>query len=138
MAHNSSGMSYHTNIVRDAAENTNFRHVLHTGAKCQLVAMNIPAGESIGEETHAHVEQVLYFQSGRGVSVLDGRETPVERGDVVIVSPGTKHNFINTGSEPLIVATVYVPPNHIDGTVHKTKADAVADEADEAFGEAIE
>lgn len=99
--------------------------------------MNIPAGESIGEETHAHVEQILYFQSGNGKAVLNGEEHKIGAGDVVVVTPGTKHNFINTGNEPLIVATVYVPPNHIDGTIHKTKADATADVKDEAFGETI-
>lgn len=130
-------MSYTTNIVRAARDNGNFRAVLHTGQKSQLVVMNIPAGEDIGEESHEHVEQILYFQSGNGTAVLDGKETPVGSGDIVIVTPGTRHNFINTGSEPLIVATVYVPPNHIDGTVHKTKADALADTKDEAFGESV-
>lgn len=130
-------MSYTNNIVRTAAENKNFRTVLHTGAKSQLVVMNIPAGGEIGEEVHPHVEQILYFQSGKGKAVLDGNATAVGSGDVVIVSPGTRHNFINTGDEPLIVATVYVPPNHIDGRVHRTKAEADADVEDEAFGEAV-
>lgn len=128
-------MSYQINIVRTAAENTNFRTVLHTTEKSQLVVMNIPVGGDIGEETHHHVEQILYFQSGTGKAVLNGQESTIAPGDVVIVPPGTKHNFLNTGTEPLIVATVYVPPNHIDGTIHKTKADAVADVKDEAFGE---
>ena len=130
-------MSYIANIVRAAAENANFRTVLHTGAKSQLVVMRIPVGGDIGEETHAHVEQILYFQSGTGRAVLDGVETAVGPGDVAIVSPGTRHNFVNDGTEPLVIATVYVPPNHVDGTVHKTKADAVADVRDEAFGEAV-
>lgn len=130
-------MFFKTNIVKAASENINFRTVLHTGQKSQLVVMNIPVGEDIGEETHAHVEQILYFQSGSGKAVLDGKETAIGAGDVVIVSPGTRHNFINSGSEPLVVATVYVPPNHIDRTVHKTKADAVADVKDEVFGESV-
>jgi mannose-6-phosphate isomerase-like protein (cupin superfamily) len=131
-------MAYQINIVKAAAENKNFRTVLHTGDKSQLVVMNIPAGEDIGEETHHHVEQILYFQSGTGKAVLDGVEAAIGAGDVLIVPPGTRHNFMNTGTEPLILATVYVPPNHIDGTVHKTKADAVADTKDEAFGETVE
>jgi mannose-6-phosphate isomerase-like protein (cupin superfamily) len=97
--------------------------------------MRVPAGEDIGEETHPHVEQILYFQSGSGKAVLDGTATAVGAGDVVIVPPGTRHNFINDGSEPLVIATVYVPPNHIDGTAHATKADAMADDQDERFGE---
>lgn len=128
-------MAYQTNITAAASRNTHFRAVLHTGSKSQLVVMNIPSGEDIGEETHAHVEQILYVQSGTGKAVLDGIETLVGPGDVVVVPPGTRHNFINAGPDPLLVATVYVPPNHIDGTVHKTKADAMRDEEDEAFGE---
>jgi mannose-6-phosphate isomerase-like protein (cupin superfamily) len=130
-------MSYITNIVEVAAKNTNFRTVLYTATKSQLVVMNIPPGENVGEETHAHVEQILFFQSGNGKAILDGQESPVKAGNLIIVSPGTKHNFINTGIEPLIIATIYVPPNHMDGRIHKTKADAVADMADEEFGEAI-
>jgi len=126
-----------TNILRIATENKNFRTVLHTTHKSQLVVMNIPVGEDIGEETHSYVEQILYFQSGRGKTILDGEESVVGSGDVLIVSPGIKHNVINTGSEPLIIATVYVPPNHIDGTIHKTKADAINDTKDELFGESV-
>ena len=69
------------------------------------------------------------------MAILDGVETNVGPGDVVMVSPGVRHNFINLGTEPLIISTVYVPPNHIDGRIHKTKEDAVSDVEDEAFGE---
>lgn len=130
-------MSYLTNITQVAAENTNFRTVLFTGKKSQLVVMRIPPGQDIGEEIHEHVEQILYFQSGHGKAVLNGEEKTISAGDVVIVTPGTRHNFINTGNEPLVVATVYVPPNHIDGTVHRTKAEASADKQDEDFGDAV-
>ncbi|MFA6018096.1 MAG: cupin domain-containing protein [Patescibacteria group bacterium] len=130
-------MSFIINVTKVAKENTNFRTVLHTTDKSQLVVMNIPSGEDIGEETHEHVEQALYFQSGTGEAILDGKVSKIGAGDLVMVTPGTTHNFINTGNEPLIVATLYIPPNHIDGTIHKTKADAVADEADEAFGETV-
>jgi mannose-6-phosphate isomerase-like protein (cupin superfamily) len=125
--------SYIKNLSQAAAENQNFRQVLFTGPKSQLVVMNIPAGQDIGEETHAHVEQILYIQAGTGQTILDGVVSDIGPGSVVVVTPGTKHNLINTGSEPLIIATVYVPANHPDGTVHATKADALADEADEAF-----
>lgn len=130
-------MSYLTNVAKAAAQNENFRTVLFTASKSQLVVMRIPVGGDIGEETHAHVEQILYFQTGTGKAVLDGKESALNPGDVLVVTPGTKHNILNTGTEPLTIITVYVPPNHIDGTVHKTKADAVADVKDEAFGEKI-
>jgi len=128
-------MSFHTNIHEAAAQNNDFRRVLFTGQKSQLVVMSIPPGGEVGEETHHHVEQTLYFQSGTGEAMLDGVTYPVGHGVVVVVTPGTRHNFKNTGSEPLKIATVYAPPNHIDGRIHHTKADADADTADEAFGE---
>lgn len=133
MTHNS--MSFRTNIVKETAANENFRRVVFTGNKSQLVVMCIPPGGEIGEETHAHVEQTLYFQSGNGEAVLDGETFPIVAGDVVVVTPGTRHNFKNTGTEPLKVATVYAPPNHIDGRIHRTKAEADADVEDEKFGE---
>lgn len=129
-------MSFRINIVKETAANEYFRRVLFTGSKSQLVVMSIPPGGEIGEETHEHVEQTLYFQMGQGEAVLNGETFGVGPGDVVVVTPGTKHNFKNTGNEPLKVATVYAPPNHIDGRVHKTKAEADADVEDEAFGEA--
>lgn len=129
-------MPYQTNIVKAAADNTDFRHVLFTGAKSQLVVMSIPPGGEVGQETHERVEQILYFQSGTGEAILDGKTTPIGPGDVVVVTPGTQHNFINTGKVPLQIFTTYAPPNHIDGRVQHTKADADADTADEAFGEA--
>jgi mannose-6-phosphate isomerase-like protein (cupin superfamily) len=126
-------MSFRTNIIQAAATNTDFRRVLFTGSKSQLVVMNIPPGGEIGEETHDHVEQTLYFQSGKGDAILNGETFPIAAGDVFVVTPGTKHNFKNTGNDSLKVATVYAPPNHIDGRIHATKADADADEEDEAF-----
>ncbi|MDQ5952674.1 MAG: hypothetical protein QG626_803 [Patescibacteria group bacterium] len=130
-------MSYLINVAAAAAHNENFRTVLFTASKSQLVVMRIPVGGDIGEETHAHVEQILYFQTGTGKAILDGKESALNPGDVLVVTPGTTHNILNTGTEPLTIITVYVPPNHLDGTVHKTKADAVADVKDEAFGEKI-
>lgn len=130
-------MSYLGNYIKETEENGYFRKVLFTGAKSQLVAMDVKPGEDIGEETHPHVEQTLFLLSGEGKSVLNGSEAPFHAGDVVVVTPGTKHNFINTGSASMKIFTVYAPANHIDGTVHKTKQEAEADAADEAFGEKI-
>lgn len=130
-------MPYFTHLLDQTIANTNFRTVLFTGAKSQLVLMSIPPGGEIGAETHKHVEQTLFFVSGKGEAILDGATQAFSAGDVVVVTPGVLHNFRNTGSEPLKLYTVYAPPNHIDGRVHATKADADADTADEAFGEAV-
>ena len=128
-------MSFHANIIKETQENENFRRVLFTGSNSQLVVMSIPPGGEIGEETHKYTEQTLFFLSGTGEGELNGKKFPIGPGDAVVVVPGTKHNFRNTGDEDLKVYTVYAPPNHIDGRVHATKADADADTADEAVGE---
>ncbi|MDR3519465.1 MAG: cupin domain-containing protein [Candidatus Pacebacteria bacterium] len=128
-------MSYHTNIIEQTKENDNFRHVLFTGKNSQLVIMNIPVGGIVGAEVHKYTEQTLFFLSGTGEGELDGTKFPIGPGDVVVVVPGTEHNFINTGTEDLKIFTVYAPPNHIDGLVEATKTDADANLADEAIGE---
>lgn len=130
-------MAYSGNIFKETQENTNFRKVLFTGAKSQLVVMDIKPGEDIGEETHLHTEQTLYLLSGQGKAVLNGAEAPFTPGCVVMVTPDTKHNFINTSKESLKIFTTYSPPNHIDGRVHVAKKDAEADMEDEAFGEKV-
>lgn len=129
-------VSYHTNILKDTQENAYFRRVLFTGLKSQLVVMSIPPGGEVGEETHKYTEQTLFFLSGTGEGELDDKKFPIGPGDVVVVVAGTKHNFWNTGTQVLKIYTVYAPPNHIDGRIHITKADADADTADEAVGEA--
>lgn len=130
-------MSYQANVIQTSKANEKFREVLFTGARSQLVVMHIPPGGEIGTETHDHVEQILFFLSGTGKAILDGRESRVQSGDAVVVTPGTRHNFVNDGREPLKVYTVYSPPNHIDGRIHETKAGADADAADEEFGQAV-
>lgn len=128
-------MSHHGNIIKDTQENENFRRVVFTGPNSQLVVMSIPPGGEVGEETHKYTEQTLFFLSGTGEGALDDKKFPIGPGDAVVVTPGTKHNFRNTGAGPLKIYTVYAPPNHIDGRVHATKADADADAEDEAVGE---
>jgi mannose-6-phosphate isomerase-like protein (cupin superfamily) len=128
-------MSYHTNIINDTQQNTYFRRVLFTGLKSQLVIMSIPPGGDVGAETHKYTEQTLFFLSGTGKGELDGKQFPIVPGDVVVVVPGTEHNFWNTGTEDLKIYTVYAPPNHLPDTVEATKADADANTADEAVGE---
>ena len=128
-------MSYYTNIFKDTEANENFRRVLFTGPKSQLVVMSIPSGGEVGEETHKYTEQTLFFLSGTGEATLDNKKFLVGPGEVVVVTAGTKHNFKNTGAEDLKIYTVYAPPNHIDGRVHRTKIEADVDTADEAIGE---
>ena len=128
-------MPYSANILVETEQNTNFRKVLFTGTRSQLVVMSIPPGEEVGEETHQYTEQTLFFLSGTGKAIINGQEKPVNAGDVFVIPPGTKHNFVNTGATALKIYTVYAPQNHLDGLVEATKADASKNVQDEAFGE---
>lgn len=127
-------MSYIGSIEQLGMKNDNFREVVFTGSKSQLVVMSIPVNTDVGEETHEFVEQTLYIISGVCKVVLNDEEHIVSGGDVVVVTPGTKHNFINVGEDVVKIITSYSPPNHIDGRVHATKEDAENDTEDEAFG----
>ena len=110
-------------IKKLAKENDNFRKVIHTGEHSQLVLMSLKPGEEIGEEIH-QVDQMLFFVDGEGEAILSGETKSFKEHDVVYVPAGTKHNFKNTGDEPLKLFTVYAPSQHPDGTVHKTKEEA--------------
>jgi mannose-6-phosphate isomerase-like protein (cupin superfamily) len=115
--------------IRNAAEgNGDFRRELITGRFAQVVLMSVQPGEDIGEEVHEDVDQILVFVGGRGTAVLDGQATPIRPDDLVYVRAGTRHNFINAGDEPLRLYTIYAPPEHAPGTVHRTKAEAEAAE----------
>lgn len=121
-------MKGYTNDIEQATlHNENFRQVLYTTKLSQLVVMSIDVGSEIGEEVH-DVDQFLRIEAGSGCAILDGVKHDVADGFAIVVPAGTKHNVINTGAEPLKLYTVYTPPNHKDGLVHKTKADADADE----------
>lgn len=115
-------------IAAVAMQSSDFRRVLWTGQHTQLVIMTIQPGEEIGEETHEGVDQILTFVSGTGEAVVRGETSIVTAGDLVVVPAGTRHNFRNVGSDPLVLYTVYGPPEHADGVVHATKADADAAE----------
>ena len=120
---------YSSNIEDVVNENANFRKVLYTGSYMQLVAMSLKPLEDIGMEVHDTVDQFFRFESGQGKVVMNGEETVVSGNSVVIVPAGTQHNIINTSeSEPLKLYTIYAPANHPDGTIHATKADAMAAE----------
>jgi mannose-6-phosphate isomerase-like protein (cupin superfamily) len=111
-------------IATEAEKSPDFRRVLWTGEHSQLVIMTIPPGGEIGEEVHEDVDQILTFVSGTGKAIVSGAEKNVAQGDLVVVPAGKKHNFVNTGPNPLILYTVYGPPEHADGAVHKTKEEA--------------
>jgi mannose-6-phosphate isomerase-like protein (cupin superfamily) len=117
----------HWTIATEAEKSPDFRRVLWTGEHTQLVIMTIPAGGEIGEETH-DVDQILTFVSGTGQAIVSGQKKNVAQGDLVVVPAGRKHNFLNTGQNPLILYTVYGPPEHADQAVHKTKEQAEAAE----------
>jgi mannose-6-phosphate isomerase-like protein (cupin superfamily) len=114
----------HYTIATEAEKSPDFRRVLWTGEHTQLVIMTIPPGGEIGEETHPDNDQILTFVSGTGKAIVSGSEKNVAQGDLVVVPAGLKHNFVNTGPLPLVLYTVYGPPEHADGAVHKTKEEA--------------
>ena len=113
-------------VQQSALENNNFRKVLFTNKYSQVVLMSIPPGEDIGSEVHETVDQVLVFVKGSGRAVVAGETHDIRAGDMFAVAAGTEHDFINTGDEALKLFTVYSPPEHPDGVVHATKADALA------------
>jgi mannose-6-phosphate isomerase-like protein (cupin superfamily) len=106
--------------------NGDFRRVLYTGKNLQLVLMALRPGEEIGEEVHDDRDQFFRVESGEGELVIDGAVRPVKADFAMIVPAGARHNVRNTGKTPLKLYTVYGPPEHVDGTVHETKAEADA------------
>jgi len=121
-------MPFNEDIVKRAKTNAYFREVLTTGPHSQVVVMSIPPGRDIGEEVHDDVDQTLVFVQGRGKAILNGQESAVSPDRLVHVPAGTRHNFVNTGAVDLRLYTIYAPPEHEPGTIHKTKAEA--DEAE--------
>jgi mannose-6-phosphate isomerase-like protein (cupin superfamily) len=109
-----------------ATRNDAFRRVLYTAKSCQLVLMSLKPQEEIGAEVHP-LDQFFRVEAGSGEAVLDGVRTPIRAGFAVLVPAGAKHNIINTGSEALKLYTLYAPPNHRDGVVHASRAQAEAD-----------
>ena len=116
---------YVGNIEKQSLKNNYFRQVLFTGKHAQLVVMCLQPGEEIGNEVHPKVDQFFRIEQGEAKFIFNGKEQHVVHdGEAVIVPAGTFHNVINTGKGQLKLYTIYSPPNHPDGTVHKTKADA--------------
>jgi mannose-6-phosphate isomerase-like protein (cupin superfamily) len=116
---------YVIHLEKHTEKNEDFRRVLYTGKHSQLVLMSLKPGEEIGEEVHEHIDQFFRFESGEGVVFIDGVPHKVHGGDATIVPAGAKHNVANTsGRAELKFYTIYSPPEHIDKTVRRTKADA--------------
>jgi len=119
---------HHFPIAAVAEQSADFRRVLWTGRHSQLVIMTIPVGEEIGSEVHAHTDQILSVVSGVGEAVLGTEAAPLVPGDLVTVHAGIRHNVVNTGPLPLVLYTVYAPPEHAIDAVHATRAEAEAAE----------
>lgn len=116
------------NIERLTVENNDFRRVLYTGRNLQLVLMALQPGEEIGEEVHHDRDQFFRIGQGQGEIVIDGKATPVQAESAIIVPAGARHNLINTGAAPIRLYTLYGPPEHRDGVVRATRAEAMASE----------
>jgi mannose-6-phosphate isomerase-like protein (cupin superfamily) len=116
---------YSINIEERTLAGNNFREVLYTTARSQLVIMTLQPGEEIGLEKHEGHDQFIRVEAGLGVAILDGEKHPLEDGVAVVIPAGTEHNVINTSdSEPMRLYTLYTPPEHPDGIIHATKAEA--------------
>lgn len=129
---------YYGDIERLTLENEHFRKVLYTAKHSQLVLMSLKPGEDIGAEVHT-LDQFIRCEAGEGVAILGGEERPMTDGVSVVVPAGVEHNVRNTSSDTAMkLYTIYSPPEHRDGTIHTTKADAMADTDDHFDGTTTE
>ena len=129
---------FNANIEEETRENEYFRKVLYTAEHSQLVLMSLEPNEEIGLETHKDNDQFFRFEKGEGKVLIDGHEYKVTDGSAIIIPAGAEHNVINVSdSERLKMYTIYSPAHHADGTVHKTKAEAMANE-EEFHGDTTE
>lgn len=120
--------TYVLNIKKAAKDNGFFRKVLFTGTKSQVVLMSLEPGEEIGTEVH-EVDQIIYAVEGDGEVVIEGVEKDFEKGVIAFIPAGAQHNVLNTKDKPMKLFTIYAPPEHAAGTIHRTKAEAEAAEA---------
>ena len=125
---------YITNIEKETLENNNFRKVLYTAKNSQLVVMSIAVGDDIGSEMH-ELDQFIRIEQGNAKAVLNGVESDLPAEHAVVIPAGVEHNIVNIGSEPLKLYSVYSPPEHKDGTVHPTKAEAEEEHFDGVISE---
>ncbi|QIK79286.1 cupin domain-containing protein [Sphingomonas piscis] len=115
---------YCDNIEKQTVENEDFRRVVYTGHHLQLVLMTLQPGDEIGEEVHEDRDQFFRIEEGSGIIDIDGKENPVEDDFAVIVPAGARHNVRNTSQAPLRLYSIYGPPEHLDGVVQSSKAEA--------------
>ncbi|MFW5853134.1 MAG: cupin domain-containing protein [Patescibacteria group bacterium] len=120
---------YIDNIEKATKDNTDYRRVVYTAKNSQLVLMSIEPGDEIGEEVH-DLDQFIRIEAGQAKAVLDGVEHELSDDDAIVIPQGMSHNVINIGSVPLKLYSVYSPPEHKEGTVHKTKADEIEEHFD--------
>ena len=117
---------YIGNIEKETLENENFRKVLNTTKRSQLVIMTLGVGEDIGMEIHDDHDQFIRIEQGKAEVILDGEKTTIEDDFAIVIPAGVEHNVINTGDEKLKLYTIYTPPEHPEETIHKNKAEADA------------
>lgn len=123
---------YLDDIEKVTKENKNFRKVLFTGEFSQLVVMSLKPGEDIGKEVHPNVDQFFRIEEGEAKVVIDGEEKEAREDFAIIVPAGSEHNLINTSKDKdLKLYTIYSPANHPEGTVHKTREEAMGAEEHE-------
>lgn len=114
------------NIEQRSLENDYFREVLYTAPHSQLVVMTLQVDEEIGQETHGDRGQFIRVEAGKGEVILDGERQALSDGLAVVIPAGTEHNVVNTSpNEPLRPDTIYSPPEHPDGTINRSKQDAI-------------
>jgi mannose-6-phosphate isomerase-like protein (cupin superfamily) len=122
-------------IEKDTVENDNFRKVIFTADNMQLVLMSLKPDEDIGEEVHETIDQFFRIDKGSGKLIMNGKESEISDGFAFIVPKGTKHNVV-AGKEGLKIYSIYSPPNHPEGTIHKTKEESKSEESEnEVTGE---
>jgi len=121
---------FNKDIIELTTKNTFWQKEVYHDDNCQIVMMNIPVGEEIGEESH-DADQTTFFVSGEGQTVIDGSRTKCTTNHIVVIPEGSKHNIINKGDTPLQIFTIYAPPAEPEGIAFKTKAEAEAAEEDE-------
>lgn len=117
-------VGYVTHIDKATLENEDYRRVLFTGKKTQLVLMTLRPGEEIGSEVHDGHDQFIRVEAGSGVVHMNRDQHALAAGTAVVIPAGVEHNVVNTSrDEALKLYTLYSPPEHAHGTVHPTKSD---------------
>jgi mannose-6-phosphate isomerase-like protein (cupin superfamily) len=117
--------AFNGSIRKLAKDNKDFRREVATGSHSQVVLMCLRPGEDIGDEVHPGTDQIFVVVKGDGEAVLDGTSQPLDKGALLLVPAGMRHNIRNTGDKRLRLVTIYAPPHHAPGTVHATREEAM-------------